>query len=385
MSSSSLMNTRFGYGDPMPRTILHVAQPTVDGVARCVADLVRAQTGRGIRAVVASPGDGDLRTWAENDGAEHRLWKALRSPGLQVPLETASLRTIIRSVEPDVVHLHSSKAGLAGRLALRGTRPTVFQPHAWSFEASEGVMRKAAVRWERVAARWSDAIVCVSEAERRAGEAAGIGAPWRVIPNGVDLVKWTAAGSDDRDAARRALGLDDAPLAICVGRLSRQKGQDVLLEAWRSVMLEVPAAHLVFLGAGPEEEALRRLASPSVSFAGRRNDVDKWLAACNLVVLPSRWEGMALTVLEAMARARSVVTTQVAGANETVGDAAGEVVGVEDAGALARALSERLADPVRADAEGRRGRERVEASYDLARTTSEVEDLYTQVLSRRQE
>ena len=369
----------------MSLTILHVAQPTVDGVARCVVDLAGAQTAGGMRVLVASPADGDLRTWAQGEGAEHHLWKASRSAGPQVLFETTTLRSIIRSVEPDVVHLHSSKAGLAGRLALRGTRPTIFQPHAWSFEASEGVMRNAALRWERVAARWTDAIVCVSDAERRAGEAAGIGAPWNVIPNGVDLGKWSAAGPNDREAARRALGLDDAPLAICVGRLSRQKGQDVLLEAWQSVTLEVPAARLVLLGAGPEEETLKRLAAPSVSFAGRRSDIEVWLAACNLVVLPSRWEGMALTILEAMARARAVVTTEVAGAVETVGDDAGEVVGVEDGGSLARALSARLADPIRADAEGRRGRRRVEASFDLDRTTAEVEDLYTQVLRRRQE
>ena len=246
-------------------------------------------------------------------------------------------------------------------------------------------MRTAALRWERVAARWTDAIVCVSDAERRAGEAAGIGAPWNVIPNGVDLAKWSAAGPNDREAARRALGLDDAPLAICVGRLSRQKGQDVLLEAWQSVTLEVPAARLVLLGAGPEEETLKRSAAPSVSFAGRRTDIEVWLAACNLVVLPSRWEGMALTILEAMARARAVVTTQVAGAVETVGDDAGEVVAVEDAASLARALSARLADPIRADAEGRKGRRRVEASFDLDRTTAEVEALYDQVLRRRRE
>ncbi|NEA48622.1 glycosyltransferase, partial [Streptomyces sp. SID10815] len=69
-------------------------------------------------------------------------------------------------VRPDLVHAHSAKAGLAGRLAVRGRIPTVFQPHAWSFEAVGGATAALALRWERWGTRWAARTVCVSEAER---------------------------------------------------------------------------------------------------------------------------------------------------------------------------------------------------------------------------
>ena len=95
----------------------------------------------------------------------------------QVAAETRRAYRLIRRVAPDVVHAHSAKAGLAARLALRGRVPTVYQPHAWSFEAVEGRTAGLARAWERWAARWTDRVLCVSEAERRTGERAGVAAP----------------------------------------------------------------------------------------------------------------------------------------------------------------------------------------------------------------
>ncbi|MYW34882.1 glycosyltransferase, partial [Streptomyces sp. SID2119] len=149
---------------------------------------------------------------------------------------------------PHVVHAHSAKAGLAGRIAVRGRVPTVFQPHAWSFEAVDGRTAELALGWERFGARWADHILCVSESERRTGQQAGITARWSVIHNGIDLDRFRPGGQADRTAARASLPLLDgvdpqAPLVVCVGRLTRQKGQDVLLDAWRR--LRVPGARLV--------------------------------------------------------------------------------------------------------------------------------------------
>ena len=304
-----------------PLSVLHVAQPTTEGVARCVADLAADQVRRGWAVTVACPPTGDLPAWVADAGAIHRPWSAGRSPGPAVPAEVRRLAKIIRGVEFDLVHLHSAKAGLAGRLALRGRRPTVFQPHAWSFLAVKGVLRRAAIGWERLSARWAQAIVCVSEAERETGEAAGVRAPWRVIPNGVDLSAHAVPTPDDVAAARRALEVPSGPLVVCIGRVGEQKGQDVLLDAWPTVLEEVPAAHLAIVGDGPSLEQLRAREVPGVDFAGRREDVGTWLAAADVVAAPSRWEaGLSLVAMEAMARARSVVTTDVSGMREGLGD-----------------------------------------------------------------
>jgi glycosyltransferase involved in cell wall biosynthesis len=356
--------------------VLHAAQPVSEGVARCVADLVADQVARGWQVTVACPSDGWLHDEIERLGATHEHWLARRPPGPRVVGEVRRLNRILRAVDPDVVHLHSSKAGLAGRLALRGRKPTLFEPNAWSFEAADGAVRRAAIAWERLGARWAHAVVCVSDAERRRGIGVGISANWRVVPNGVDVGDFAEASDDDRRAARARLGLREGPLAVCVGRLSRQKGQDVLLAAWPTVIERVPGATLALVGAGDEEEALRAGAADSVHFAGQRTDVKDWLAAADVVVLPSRWEGMSIGLLEALASGRSVIATDVAGSPEAVGDEAGAIVPPEDPGALADKLAERLLDPALTAAEGKAGRRRAETLFDIRRRTARIAELY---------
>lgn len=364
-----------------PLTILHVSQPTDGGVGTYVADAATDQVRRGWRVIVASPAHGDLAERIEAAGAKHVAWTASRAPGPGSLLDTVRLARIVEREQPALVHLHSSKAGLAGRLAIRARRPTVFQPHSWSFEAVRGPVRAGALLWERRAARWGAAIVCVSEAEQRRGAEHGVAATWRVIPNGVDLEAWPEASGEERSAARRRLTIDERPTVVCVGRLSRQKGQDVLLEAWPAIVEGVPEAQLVLVGDGPDEQLLRGSAGHRVRLVGKRPDVADWLAAADVVAFPSRWEGMSIGMLEAMARGRSVVASDVGGAQEALGREAGAVVPPGDAAALANAIGARLRDPARAAAEGRAARERAERSHDLRTTTAALAELYKELLA----
>ena len=361
-------------------SVLHVSQPTEGGVGRYVADLALDQVGRGWRVLVASPTYGDLAAQTLEAGAGHLPWSAGRAPGPGSVLDATRLGRIVRDVKPDLVHLHSSKAGFAGRLALRGRLPTVFQPHAWSFEAVRGPVRPAALAWERSAARWATVILCVSDAERARGEEHGIHASWRVIRNGVDVDLWLAASDEDRSAARQRLGLDERPTVVCVGRLARQKGQDVLLEAWPSVTSVVPEARLALVGDGPDLEKLRRAADDSVLFAGQTEDVADWLAAADVVAFPSRWEGMSIALLEAMARGRSIVASDVPGASEALGETS-QLMPPEDPAALAEAIAARLSDRSRSAAEGRAARARVEQTFPLRSTRDSVAELYAELVS----
>ena len=288
----------------------------------------------------------------------------------------------MRRVRPQLMHLHSSKAGLAGRLAALGTATTViYQPHGWSFEATTGVVRRLSTLWERVGAQLCDDVVCVSEAERDRGVLAGIGRPMTVVVNGV-AVDRTPADERDRRVARHALGLADVPTLACVGRLCEQKGQDVLLRAWPQIRSLVPSAQLVFVGSGPDEDELRAFGAPNVLFAGARDDVDTWLAASSVVVVPSRWEALSLGLLEAMAAGRTVVATDVDGVREALGDELGAVVPPEDPGALVHPIVERLLDRELAALEGKRSAERAKERFDAARTHDEMAELYVRHLDR---
>ncbi|WP_369207224.1 glycosyltransferase family 4 protein [Streptomyces sp. PU-14G] len=375
-------------------TVLHLAQPVEGGVARVVAALARAQVRAGLRVVVACPRGGTLERDATAAGALTAHWPAAREPSARVAMEVYGVRRLVRRVRPDLVHAHSAKAGLAARLALRARVPTIHQPHAWSFEAARGRTARLARAWERYATRWADRVLCVSEAERETGRRAGIDARWTVVPNGVDLDRFTGAPSQppppggladagDPAAVREMAGT--APLVVCVGRLCEQKGQRHLLAAWPRVAARVPGARLVLVGDGPDRERLTRLAPRGVVFAGAREQVDDWYAVADLVVLPSLWEGMALTPLEAMACSRPVVVTDVDGSRELLppGQDVTCLVPPGDAPALADTVA-RLCLDARLRAElAQAAAKHVRAEFDVRETAAAVLELYQEVLRER--
>jgi glycosyltransferase involved in cell wall biosynthesis len=341
--------------------VLHVSQPVEAGVANVVVALVADQIDRGYDVHVSCPPGVGLAGRAMEVGAAHHAWTAGRNPGPSVPGETRRLGRVMNDLTPDLVVLHSAKAGLAGRLALRGRRRTVYVPHAWSFEAVQGAIGMASTAWEAAASRWTDMVVCVSEDERRRGRRAGVTCPMDVVPNGVDVEHRVPR---DARKARPGLGLPDRPTVVCVGRLARQKGQDLLLAAWRGVLASVPEAQLVLVGDGPERAALEASAPPGVIFTGTRDNVDAYLAAADVVALPSRWESTPLVSLEAMAAGRPVVAFAVDGVRDALGDT-GVVLELDDVAGMTRALVDLLGDPALASAAGRTARRRVEVVGDL--------------------
>lgn len=365
--------------------VLHVSVPTTGGVAAVATSYVRDQVERGWNVTVACPSDGDLGYSARELGATVRWWRASGHGGGGLAGEVVRLSRIVAETSADVIHLHSGKAGFAGRLVVRDRVPTVFQPHAWSFLDPRSGVRGASLRWERYAARWTTELVCVSTTERQLGESLGVHAPTTVLPNGIDLSHFRPGGSRDRVAARKVLGLEDVPTVACVGALTVQKGQQDLLADWSQVRARVPDARLLLVGDGPDRGALERLADgvPGVTFAGARTDVPTWLTAADVVVIPSRWEGMALVPLEAMACARSVVATDVNGVAESVPVNAGAIVELDDGAGLVEAVVRRLVDPTLAEHEGWAGRSHVEAHHDVTNSARELARVYLRLVGAR--
>ncbi|MFI6881065.1 glycosyltransferase [Streptomyces sp. NPDC050400] len=364
---------------PLPPRVLHVTQPVDGGVARVVADLVRSQRAAGMEVSVACPASGSLPGRLAALGCEVLEWEASRSPGPSVLREGRRLSEVVARVRPDVVHAHSAKAGLVTRLVVRGRIPTVFQPHAWSFEAVEGTAARLARTWERRGARWASRLLCVSRAELDTGRGLGIEAQWRLVPNGVDLDRF---GPQGPSAPVRAADSPTGPLVVCVGRLCRQKGQDVLVEAWPEVLRTLPRARLVLVGDGPDAQRLRAAAPASVTFAGAVDDPAPWYRAADLVVMPSRWEGIALAPLEAMACGSPVLVTDVDGARESLPAGAADrcLTPPDDPAALARALVGLLGDAEDLRTLGRDARRHVRAHHDVRHTAAAVAQVYGELL-----
>ena len=284
----------------------------------------------------------------------------------------AQLVRLIRRERPAVVHTHTSKAGFVGRLAAVIARApaVIHQPHGHIFYGYYG-RRGTAVftALERRAARWTDRIITLTDRGTAEHLAHGIGRAeqYVTVPSGVPTAELRAA-APARGEARARLGLDaDAIVIVGLGRLVPIKGFDLLVRALPIVASQVPSARVLLVGEGAERAHLETIAA-SLGVAGRlrltgeTTDVAPYLAAADVVTVPSRNEGMGRVIVEAMALGRPVVATAVGGIPDVVTDGeCGRLVAPEDVDALAAALIELGRDPALRRKLGEAAAQRAEA------------------------
>jgi teichuronic acid biosynthesis glycosyltransferase TuaC len=219
---------------------------------------------------------------------------------------------------PCVVKLHGSDINVMAKL------PGPRRQTAWALARAAGV-------------------VAVSRA--LADEVAALGVPRdriSIVMNGVDAALFHVR---DRAAARRDLGLPDGPLALYVGNLKPEKGVLELAAAWEQVARALPDARLALVGGGPLRTALETALPPRATLVGPQplEAVPTWMAACDVLVLPSHVEGTPNAVLEALACGRRVVASAVGGVPDLItSDTVGALVPPRDPDALAAALTQAL-------------------------------------------
>lgn len=252
---------------------------------------------------------------------------------------------------PDIVHTHSSKAGVIGRLAAR-RRPvrTVHNVHGWSFRAATNpTMHRAAVHLERLLGARTDVLLTVSDADRDTGEALGIRArvATEVVRGGIDLDAFRAARTGRRGRTHSATG----PLVGTVGRLVPAKDPLTAVRAIGLLGPEHPGLRFRWVGDGPlradvEREVDEAGLGDRVELVGSRHDIARELGEFDLFVLSSRFEGLPRTLMEATAAGVPVVATDVGGVGELVrhGDT-GLLVEPGNPTALAEAIHAALEDP----------------------------------------
>ncbi len=271
------------------------------------------------------------------------------------------LRRVLRRMPPDIVHTHSSKAGFLGRLAARaaGVPHILHTPHGHIFEGYfSPVTTRIFLALERVAARFTDRIITLSDEEARDHLRHGIGRPEQfvTIPSGVDL--------DGVRAATPLRLISGGPVIGVVARLTSIKGLNYLIDAAPPVLRRCPEARFLLVGDGEMRPALEAQAralglGDRLTFAGFRADVPSVMAGMDLVALPSLNEGMGRVLVMAMALGKPIVATRVGGVAELLGDGeAGLLVPARDPLALAEAIGTLLEDPARAAALGEAGRRR---------------------------
>jgi glycosyltransferase involved in cell wall biosynthesis len=272
----------------------------------------------------------------------------------------ADLIHLIKSVKPALIHAHTSKAGVLGRLAARITGvPSVFTAHTWCFAEGTSLKWKlAGIPSERLAAFCCSAIINVSKANQNLALSHKI-SPARlcVIHNGIP---------DTAHRARPDRG--DVPVIAVVARCCEQKDHSLLLRAVSEIATPV---RVILVGDGPtrialEDEVKRLGIRRQVQFLGQRKDVAEILAKAHIFALPTKWEGFPLSILEAMRAGLPVIASEVGGVAEAVVDGVtGFLVRSGDVGAFRDGLAVLLKNPEIRRRMGDAGRRKYESEFTL--------------------
>jgi len=369
--------------------VLLAFEPPDGGVAEQVMQLALGLGDHGHEVELAGPREAIVYPRLERAGLP--VFRLPFRRGYGRPAEdAAALRRLIgllRARRPDILHCHSAKAGVLGRLAGAITRtPVVYSPHSFPFVGDFSEARRVfALTTERALAPLTALIVCVCDAERRAAlenRVAG-DSRLRVVHNGCGPC------DPDVDPDPRLLKLGaGGPLAAAVTVLREQKSVDVLLDAVPEVLRRVPDARVAVVGDGPLRDELHAHAAGlgldaehRFAFLPFSPPAARHLRALDVFVLPSAWEAFPIAVLEALACGVPQVATDVGGTGEAVSPETGLLVPKRDPSAMAAALVELLSDPSRREAMASASRGRHAERFGLQRMVASTAAVYEQALA----
>lgn len=372
------------------RRVLLAFEPPDGGVAENVAQLTLGLSDHGWRVELAAPRRSIVDDRAVAAGiAIHRLdWaRGYGHPGHDFR-SARQLARYLRRGSFDLLHCHSAKAGVIGRLVGAAARvPVVYSPHCFPFIGEFGAARRIfATTVERALAQLGDRIICVCDYERREGRRVGI-AERRldVVRNG--CVSCPPDVEAD-EATRRFAG--DGPLVASIAVLRRQKRLDVLIDAAPTILAKVPNAKVAVIGDGPLRDELAACAArlgldaePRFAFLPFASSAAH-LAATDVFVLPSSWEALAIGLLEALACGVPTVATDVGGSGEVVVPETGILVPPADPKAIADAVVSLLRDPGRMAAMSAAARKRHASQFAVERMIAETAAVYDEVAASRE-
>jgi len=337
-------------------------------------------------------------------GPEGSLWDRARAGGYRVEQIASLVRAVrpmqdwrclrelrhrLQAMQPDVVHTHSSKAGIVGRLAARdaGAGVIVHTIHGMSFNRTQPwPLRRLFRRIERHCGRFTDGFICVADAIRYQAISAGLAPPDRftTIYSGIELERFDPA-RHDRQAVRRTWGIGpDAIVVGTVARLFAGKGYEYVIPAMKLAVRREPRLRFVWVGDGPHRgrylERLRReglLERVVLTGLVRPAQIPALLAGMDILVHASAWEGLARVLVEALLMRVPVVSFEIDGAPEVVVPGrTGELVGFGDVEGLADAMVRLAGDEDRRRLYGQQGRRECAERFSHRRMVDQIEAYY---------
>jgi glycosyltransferase involved in cell wall biosynthesis len=304
------------------------------------------------------------------------------------------LTRFIRQRKFSIVHTHSSKAGIIGRLAAKmaGTPVIIHTVHGWSFhDHMHPVLRSTYIFLERWIARFTDKIIVVTRKDIDKGMRNGIGhlGQYRLIRSAIPLDEFDPS-QINREAVRTELGIPQGALVLGnVGRFSNQKNPLDWVRIAGMVNNKIPDSRFLLVGDGPlRSEVHSALARENILektiLTGLRRDIPRMMAAMDVFLLTSLWEGLPRVIPQAMGMGLPVVANAVDGSSEAIIN--GETGYLSPPGSLdetANYCIELLRDTKKRSEMGKKGREYVVNEFDLRQMVAQIDEVYQELMARK--
>jgi glycosyltransferase involved in cell wall biosynthesis len=301
------------------------------------------------------------------------------------------VKRLLASLRPDIIHCHGTRASSNVLWAARQLHiPVVYTIHGWSFHQDQaGPVRTLRIMGERYITRRTDLNIAVSDSNGEDGRRNIPGFSYRLVRYGIDQQKFSP--SRVAKDVRAEVGIaPDTVLALFIARFTLQKQPLAMIEAFRRAAPEVGNLQLLMVGDGELKEQAVALVREyelegRIIFQPFRQDVPDVLAAADIFVLPSLWEGLPIGLLEAMAMCKAVIASDVDGTVEVVKDGVnGRLVSTKDLpGSVSRVLVELGKDAPQRRRLGEEAGKAVREIYNVERMTKEIEGIYHEILKKK--
>jgi len=372
------------------RVLEVINEPTMGGGQSHLLLLTKGLDKKRFQVIVASSSNGPFIEELNKNGIRHISVKMRGKLNFQAVFSTARL---VRKEKIDILHTHGGVAGLSARIgALIGRSPIIIHTlhgiHYLNYK--NRFLKWLFIYLERFFSLFTEAIILVSDSDKEKGVINKLAKKekMRVIKNGIEFSEFQK--KIDVLAKKKALGIDPSwPLIGTVARLHRQKGHIYLLKAAKKVIKALPQTRFLIIGDGPLRKDLEKYQKElrlekNVIFLGARRDIPELLLIIDLFALPSLWEGLPLTLLEAVASSKPVVATDVDGNREIIEDErTGILVPPRNPEWFANAIIKFLKDKDYCYQLAQEGKKSVINKFSASKMVEQTEKLYLELYEKK--
>lgn len=302
--------------------VLHITQATIGGTLEYIKLFFNNTDKSKFQVELACPSYGPMKKQVEELGIKvHDVYMKRQISLISDLRACLQLIKLVKKIKPDIIHIHSSKAGVLGRIAAYVTGvPCIYNAHGWSFSMNiSNKKKKFYATIERICAKLTKKIINISDYEQQLAIQYNIAPKSKMITiyNGIDVDKYN--GKFDKNTILSELNIPkDAFIVGMVGRLAKSKSPETFLKIAERISMLVKNSFFILVGDGElrkdvEKSIVEKGLTNKVKITGWTNEVAEYISVFDIGILTSKWEGFGLVLAEYMASGKPIVASNVGG------------------------------------------------------------------------